>query len=96
MLKMTSGLQHLENWAEGAGQTHKNQLYKALFAITDGTAASNYGIIHDKENPNAHFVLVREDLVVKVDYPDNESFGITYVGALVGAPGLGLALEAAL
>ena len=96
MLKMNTGLQHLDEWAETAGQVHKNQLYKALFAITDGSVASSYGVLQDKENPNAQFVLVREDLVLKVDYPDTDSFGITYVGPLVGAPGLGLALEATL
>ena len=96
MLKMNSGVQQLEDWTDSAGQVHKNQLYKALFAVTDGSVSSNYGVIQDKENENAHFVLVREDLVLKVDYPDAESFGISYIGPLENAPGLGMALEALL
>jgi hypothetical protein len=93
-LRMDSGLQQLEEWAESARQVHKNQLYRALFAVTDGSVWSSYGVLRDKENHNAHFVLVREDLVLKVDYPDSESFGVLYIGPLADAPGLDVALEA--
>ena len=93
-LKLDSGLQQLEEWAETARQAHKNQLYKALFAVTDGSVCGSYGVLQDKEIGNAHFVLVREDLVLKVNYPDADSFGILYIGPLEDAPGLDLALEA--
>jgi alkyl hydroperoxide reductase subunit AhpC len=93
-LKLDSGLQQLEEWAEDARQTQKNQVYKALFAITDGSVASSYGVLADKEDPNAHFVLVREDLVIKVNYPDRDTFGISYIGPLADAPGIHLAFQA--
>ncbi|HEV8563062.1 MAG TPA: DUF6235 family protein [Actinophytocola sp.] len=93
-LKLDSGLQQLEEWADNARQAQKNQVYKALFAITDGTVGRNYGVLADKEDPNAHFVLVREDLVIKVNYPDRGSFGISYIGPLEGAPGISLAFQA--
>jgi hypothetical protein len=90
----TSALRQLEEWADDARQTHKNQLYKALFAIADGTVGQHYGVLAGKENPGTHFVLVREDLVLKVDYLDGDSFGISYIGALEDAPGIDLVLQA--
>jgi len=92
-LKLESGVEQLEEWAENARQTHKNQLYKALFAVTDGSVGRNYGVLVDKEDPHAHFVLVREDLVLKVNYPDAGSFGICYIGPLEGAPGFSMAVQ---
>jgi hypothetical protein len=93
-LKLDNGLQQLEEWADNARQVHKNQLYKALFAVTDGSVCHSYGVLQDKENPNAHFVMVREDLVLKVNYPDSGSFGISYIGPMEDAPGISLALQA--
>jgi hypothetical protein len=93
-LKLDSGLPQLEEWADNARQAQKNQVYKALFAVTDGSVGHHYGVLADKEDPNAHFVLVREDLVLKVTYTDSASFGISYIGPLAGAPGISLALQA--
>jgi hypothetical protein len=93
-LKLDNGLQQLEDWADAAPHIHKNQLYKALFAVTDGTVHHNYGVLQDKENPNAHFVLVREDLVLKVNYSGPGAFEIAYIGPMEDAPGIGLALQA--
>jgi hypothetical protein len=92
--KLDSGLQELEKWADRARQVQKNQLYKALFAVTDGSVCHTYGVLQDTEDANARFVLVREDLVLKVNYSDQDSFGILYIGPLEGAPGLNLALDA--
>lgn len=93
-LKLDSGLQHLEDWADTASQTEKNHLYKALFAVSGRTVHHHYGVLTDKENRNAHFVLVREDLVLKVNYSDQDTFDIAYIGSMAGAPGFDLALQA--
>ena len=92
--KMSAGFEQLEEWADGASHVQKNQLYKALFTVTEGSVYHHYGVLQDKETLDARFVLVREDLVLKVNYPDTDSFGILYIGPLEGAPGLNLALEA--
>ena len=81
-LKLDSGLRQLDEWADTARHIHKNQLYKALFAVTDRTVSHSYGVLQDTEDPRTHFILVREDLVLKVNYPDNSSFGISYIGPL--------------
>lgn len=91
--KLDGGIDYLEEWADKARQVQKNHLYKALFAVTDGSVFSTHGVLQDTENPHAKFVLVREDLVLKVSYTQ-DTFGILYIGPLEGAPGLNLALDA--
>lgn len=93
-LKLDNGLQQLEDWAGTAHQIHRNHLYKALFAITDNSVTNHYVVLQDKENTHARFVLVREDLVLKVNYPTHDSFGIDYIGPMDDAPGISLALAA--
>jgi hypothetical protein len=93
-LKLDSGLQQLEEWADNARHIEKNQVYKALFAVIDGSVIQHYGVLADKEDPIAHFVLVREDLVLKVTYRGGGSVGIDYIGPLADAPGISLALQA--
>jgi hypothetical protein len=91
--KLESGIDQLEAWAAKARQVQKNHLYKALFAVTDGSVFTTHGVLQDTENPHAKFVLVREDLVLKIRYSE-DAFGILYIGPLEGAPGLNLALDA--
>ena len=62
--------------------------------ITDGSVTNHYVVLQDKENTHARFVLVREDLVLKVNYPTADSFGIDYIGPMDDAPGISLALQA--
>ncbi|MFL6143015.1 MAG: DUF6235 family protein [Labedaea sp.] len=91
--RLDTGVRQLEDWADRARQGQKNQLYKALFAVTDGSVFRDYAVLEDVENPNAHFILVREDLVLKVVYTEPGSFGILYIGPLESAPGLDLAID---
>ncbi|HEU5475361.1 MAG TPA: DUF6235 family protein [Actinophytocola sp.] len=94
-VRLTAGLAELDAWAAGARQSQKNVLYKALFAVTDGTVYHRYDILQDAVNASEHFVLIREDLVLKFSYADGENFGILYIGPLESAPGLDLALDLA-
>jgi hypothetical protein len=91
--RLDGGIDQLEAWAATARQVQKNHLYKALFAVTDGSVFNTHGVLQDTENPHAKFILVRQDLVLKVSYAQ-DSFGILYIGPLEGAPGLNLALDA--
>jgi hypothetical protein len=91
-LKMDNGMRQLEVWADTAHQVHKNHLYKALFAVTDGSVANHYAVLRGTEE-TTRFVLVREDLVLKVTYPDADSFTIDYIGPMDDAPGIGPALQ---
>jgi hypothetical protein len=91
--KLETGIERLDEWSSRARQVEKNHLYKALFAVTDGSVWNRYGVLRDKENPHAYFVLVRDDLVLKVQYRGDAAFGIIYIGSLAGAPLLDLAIE---
>ena len=92
-VRLETGLETLERWADEARQSQKNVLYKALFAITDGSVFRNYGVLQDTLNPREFFILVREDLVLKIAYPDYDTFAIVYIGSLEDAPGLDVAME---
>lgn len=84
--RLDTGLQRLDAWAESASQVEKNALYEALFAVLNGTVFRRYRILNDLEHPNEFFAVVREKLVVKIHFPDAESFGITYIGEPISPP----------
>lgn len=88
--RMDTGLEVLEEWSETASQTKKNAVYKALFAVQDGSAFRTYRVVDDFQRPSELFVIVRDDLVVKIRVNCFDSFGIVYVGPCGTAPDLGI------
>ncbi|HEY3260974.1 MAG TPA: DUF6235 family protein [Pseudonocardiaceae bacterium] len=81
-LRLTSGLRRLEQWATAASQTEKNAVYKALFAIADGSAFSSYKITHEVHRMGELSVQVRDDLVIRICFRHFDAFGIVYIGSL--------------
>ena len=79
-LRLNSGLQRLEQWAATAGQVDKNAIYKALFAIADGSAFHHYRIIHDANRMGELVVVVKDGLVVKIRFRHLDAFGIVHIG----------------
>jgi Family of unknown function (DUF6235) len=93
-LKLNDGIDILEQWADTARHVSKNLLYKALFSITEGSVFERYAVLQDSQNPHEHFVMVREDLVVKIGFqPGGDGFGIQFIGPLEEAPGLEALLD---
>ncbi|MFM9371427.1 DUF6235 family protein [Streptomyces sp. Da 82-17] len=86
--RLDSGWDVLEEWSRSAGQIEKNAVHKALFAVTDHTAFVDYEILDIVAESRDVFVLVRQDLVLKVRLRDLDAFEIAYVGPVAGAPGL--------
>jgi hypothetical protein len=86
-IRLESGLERLEEWSGTAGQAEQDAVYQALFAIADGSVSYAYLTYDDVGRPGEFFVLVREDLVVKVVFHDFDSFGIAYIGTIHQAPG---------
>jgi uncharacterized protein DUF6235 len=84
--RMETGIEVLEKWAEGTRQSRKNVVYRALFAVADGSVFRTYRIVDDFQHANEFFVILREDLVLKVRVHDFDSFGIVYIGPGVDAP----------
>lgn len=74
--RLESGLDVLEDWAEDARQSRKNAVYKALFAMIDGSLFRDYRVIDDFQCPNEVYVVVRDDLIMKIRINCFDSFGV--------------------
>lgn len=83
--RLNTGLALLERWAITANQTHKNAIYKALFAVTDGSVFRSYIVFDDRDGSREFSVMVKEDLIMKICIEDFDAFGIRYIGP-VGSP----------
>jgi hypothetical protein len=77
---METGLDVLEEWSEHATQSRKNAVYQALFAMLDGTLFQRYRTIDDFQRPSDLYVIVKNDLMIKIRVHCFDSFGIVYVG----------------
>jgi len=93
--RLKTGLGQLEQWAANAGPAQKNIVYKALFAVTDGTVFRTHFVLRDSQRAQQYFVLVKDDLVVKIWFSRFYTFGILYIGPRDDAPGLDLTFDAA-
>jgi hypothetical protein len=91
--RLDTGLSLLEQWAQTANQTQKNAVYKALFAVTDGSVFRNYIVFDDREHSREFSVMVKEDLVVKICILDVDSFAIRYIGTLGSEPNVDLGIN---
>jgi Family of unknown function (DUF6235) len=87
-LQLVEGIELLDEWAESASQADRNGIYEALFAIGDGSAFLIYDIFGDSREWGGFVVVVKPDLVLKVQLRRTDSaFAIRYVGAPDGGTG---------
>jgi hypothetical protein len=91
--RLDTGLALLEQWAATASQTQKNSVYKALFAVTDGSVFRNYIVFDDRDHTREFTVMVKEDLVVKICILDVDAFAIRYIGAVNSSPNVDLGID---
>lgn len=87
-MRLTSGIDLLDKWAQDAVQSQKNIVNGLLFSVVEKKVFSDYDIVDDVENHMEFFVLTKVDLAVKIRIYDFETFGIVYVGESGSAPGL--------
>lgn len=78
--RLETGLEVLEEWAETANQSKKNAIYKALFAMQDGSLFRTYRVVDDFQRSNELFVIVRDNLMMKIRVNCVDSFGIVEIG----------------
>jgi hypothetical protein len=78
--RLETGLDVLDEWAETASQGQKNAVYKALFAMLDGSIFRTYRIVDDFQRPSELFVIVKNDLMMKIRINCFDSFGIVSIG----------------
>jgi hypothetical protein len=82
--RLDTGVEVLDEWARSATQTRKNAIYRALFAMVDGALFRTYRVIDDFQRPNELFVIVRDDLMMKIRINSLESFDIVHIGPVTG------------
>jgi hypothetical protein len=70
----------LDRWAQAASQSKKNALYKALFAMQDGSLFRTYRVIDDFQQTNELYVLVKDDLVMKIRINGLDVYDIVAIG----------------
>ena len=78
--RLETGRDVLEEWAETASQSKKNVIYKALFAMVDGSLFRTYRVVDDFQRPNELFVIVKDNLVMKIRINCFDSFGVVAIG----------------
>lgn len=78
--RLETGIDILEDWTATASPEHRNAVHQALFAMVDGSLFRTYRIVDDYQRPNELFVVVRDDLVMKIRVNCFDSFGIVHIG----------------
>jgi hypothetical protein len=78
--RMESGSDVLDAWSENASQSQRNAVYKALFAMQDGSLFRTYRVIDDFQQVNEVFVIVKDDLMMKIRVKCVDAFDIVSIG----------------
>jgi hypothetical protein len=78
--RMENGFDALEEWGETASQTQKNAVYKALFAMLDGTLFRTYRVVDDFQKANEVYVIVRDTLAMKLRIKSVDAFDVLAIG----------------
>lgn len=84
-LRLTSGVEVLNTWADTARQVELNAVQDALFAMLDRSVYADYEVIDDDAHPRDIVVVVRETLAIRVRLYDIATFGIVFIGRPVDA-----------
>lgn len=88
--RLSKGMACLEEWAVAASQAEKNAVYEALFAVADGSVRRTHKVLDDVQRNGEYFVVVRDNLVVKVGIHPFNTFSIVYIGSLDESPDIDL------
>jgi hypothetical protein len=77
--RMESSGEVLDEWSGTATQTERDAVYEAMFAMLDGTLFRSYRIMDDFRCPGELYVLVGDDLALKIRITSFDSFGVVRV-----------------
>jgi hypothetical protein len=91
--QLNAGLDLLDEWSETASQAARNTVYRALFAVTDGSLFGSFQTMSHRQRPNELNICLRDDLVVTISRTEPGFFDIAYIGLPARAPGLGSGLD---
>lgn len=79
--RLDTGAEVLATWSATARQSHKNALYRTLFAMLDGSLLRTRNVVENFRVPSEFTVVIRHDLVVKLRVHGPDSFGIVHIGS---------------
>jgi hypothetical protein len=85
--RLDTGIDVLEQWADGATERQKDAVYSALCAMTDHTLFRTHRVVDDVAQLSEFFVLLQDELVLKLRVHCYDSYGIVYIGPRTTAPG---------
>jgi len=87
-LRLTSGLELLEDWSRDADDLAKTAIYEVLFSVTEGSVFRDHVVVDDVDRPTEFFVLTRRYLAVKIQLLSLDTCAVLYIGPACDAPGL--------
>ena len=93
-MKLRAGLGPLERWSAHSRQAVRNAVYRALFAIGDGSVLQKYRTMLRPSSGELQ-VEVRDDTVVTVRLAGRDAYDIVYIGDPEEAPDIGRPPDAA-
>lgn len=85
-LRLSSGLEILDNWARTANDIEKTAVYEVLFAVSEKSVFSDYATVDDSDEVTEFSVFTRCRLAVKLRLHSMDLFGIVYIGPACGVP----------
>lgn len=87
-LRLTGGLELLEDWSRDADDFAKTAVYEILFSVTEGAVFGEHMVVDDVDHPAEFFVLTRRHLAVKIQLLSLDTCAVVYIGPACHAPGL--------
>jgi hypothetical protein len=78
--RMESGFDVLDAWSVTASPSRKNAVYRALFAMQDGSLYRTYRIVDDFQRANEMSVVVKDDLMMKIRVKSFDAFDVVSIG----------------
>jgi hypothetical protein len=86
--RLRAGLGNLDRWSATSRQALRNAVYRALFAIGDGSVFRAYRTLRRPSSGEMQ-VQVRDDTVVSVRLAAGNAYDIEYIGDPRQAPDIG-------
>jgi hypothetical protein len=91
-MRLRAGLGPLERWSAHSRQAVRNAVYRALFAVGDGSVFRAYRTMRRPSSGEMQ-VEVRDDTVVTVRVTKEDAYDIVYIGDPEEAPEIGRTLD---
>jgi len=79
-LRLTVGVEELEEWAEHADAREIDSVYELLFTVADSALLRAYPVLAASDDGGSLSVLARSDLAVSLIFPGPGEFGLLAIG----------------